>query len=352
MTSPNARVTEILYEELDLCEVSEGERVVLLTQPGSRDDYKQGFLTACQLLGATCVAVELPGVKHELFPYEGQVEEPLDEIIESLPGVKEHLARADVIIDITTTDVLLFSESMAAALERDARILMVRDPPEVLERMFPTEELRQRVERAVAMIAGAETMRFTSESGTDVTIHIDDEAPVVGRHGYAAQPGRRDHLPAGFVATYPRLDERMTGRITIDPGDVLAPPLKYLDNHVDVRFENGYVTDINGEGADADLFEGYLATWDDETAYGASHFGFGLNENAVWEALEYYRTEQVVGQDTRSHAGNFQWSLGPNPFVDRTIRAHVDIHQRNCSVYLDGERIIRTGEIVEPSLQP
>ena len=53
-----------------------------------------------------------------------------------------------------------------------------------------------------------------------------------------------------------------------------------------------------------------------------------------------------MGQELRSTAGNFMWSTGVNRFVGRETPAHLDVPMRACTVEIDGDPVVRDGELV------
>ncbi len=70
------------------------------------------------------------------------------------------------------------------------------EPLHVLKQMFPTEDLRRRVEYAKrGCWSEAKALRFTSEAGTDVTYQLG-QYPVISEYGYTDEPGRWDHFPS------------------------------------------------------------------------------------------------------------------------------------------------------------
>jgi len=89
----------------------------------------------------------------------------------------------------------------------------------------------------------------------------------------------------------------------------------------------------------------YMASFDDERAYGIAHIGWGLNEKARWSYLATDR--RGLGMHGRSYYGNVLFSTGPNQELGGTndTQCHVDIPMRGCSLYLDDEPIVVDGDI-------
>lgn len=351
MGSANPQLVRTFRKELELCEVTEDESLIILHQAESREGYKEAILGAAESLGVSSTSFFLPGFKHSMFPYGGDGDiEHVDTFMEDNPHILRALQQADIVFDITA-EGLVHTKTTADILSDDARVVLVKEPPAILERMLPRPELRERVLAANEMIQSAQRMRVTSEAGTDITVNFDDEVPTVAQYGYSPESGHWDNFPGGFLATYP-VDDSPSGTIVIDVGDVVLPMGRYVDNPITVEIEDGFITDIDGDDATQTLIEGYLGRWEDPDAFATSHFGFGLDQTGEWENWAFSEGQDLMGQDFRGYAGGFMWSTGPNRYVDRYTRAHLDIVMRNCSFYVDGEEIIRHGEIIDPRISP
>lgn len=349
MNANIGQLTKLFIDELKLCNVQPNESIVVVSQPDSRPGYKEAFLAAIESLGAHAISLEFPGFRNAPLPYRGRALLDVDRYINQYPFATETLRKADMVIDITA-EGLVHTKARAITLENGARMLMVWEPQAILERMFPRQSLRERVEKAQEMIVAAETMRVVSEAGTDITVRIGKEEPSITQYGYTDEPGRWDHFAGGFVAFYP-IDDSPNGRIVLDVGDILLPLNRYIENRVYIEIKDGYITEITGDGLDAMLFKHYFEIWNDREVYATSHFGFGLDETALWEALQFYGKD-TYGMDARAFMGNFMWSTGPNAFVGRHTPCHYDIPMRNCTIYLDNQIVVEEGTIIEPSLKP
>ena len=112
--------------------------------------------------------------------------------------------------------------------------------------------------------------------------------------------------------------------------------------------ENDFVTAIEGDGLDAQLMRSYYEGWNDPNAYAISHVGWGLNPGARWDALMMYDKTQVNCTELRALPGSFLISTGANEFAGRYTNCHFDLPMRNCSVSLDGQEIIKAGDLLPP----
>lgn len=345
-----SRIISLFREAFDLCQVDPDESVVVLTQEESREQYVTGVRDALGTMDIYPTILELPGIPSPLYDYGGSPDQMLevDDIAPEDPATRSALSSADFVVEIMA-DNMVHSALREYALADGGRMLSISEPPAIVERLFPTAERTERVTTAIDRLEAADTMSVTSEFGTDLRVDLTD-AFVFGTYGYTDQPEQRSSISGGFVGCYCR-DESYDGRIVMRPGDIILPPNEYVERPIEFRIEAGRVVDIAGEGAGAELVEGYYESWGTEDAYAMSHVGFGLNEAARWEAPAF--NDEAHGNDNRSYNGSFMWSTGPNvPVMDRDVRAHFDFPMKGCTIALDGDVVIEAGEFRDPVLRP
>ena len=136
---------DIFLDELRLCEVGPGQTIAVLSEGDLLRDYAEYSLSAASELGAHVIDANL------------QVEQAMDasERIANVgknplgdyPAVLQQCCEADMVIDHM---LLLFSHEQIAMQEAGTRVLMVVEPPEILQRLFPTPALRNGWKRASA----------------------------------------------------------------------------------------------------------------------------------------------------------------------------------------------------------
>ena len=170
---------EICLHALKMSAVHDGERLVVLTQGDQRIEYADAFIAAGRRLGANIYHMRLPAA-----PAPG-VWAVGDTGLATMPEAVEALKAADMVIDCI---FLLFSAEQMAIQAAGTRILTVVEPPELLARMMPNPELREKVEMAAEILANAKVMRITSPHGTDVIYKLNT---------YPDRDGVRVHRPAG-----------------------------------------------------------------------------------------------------------------------------------------------------------
>ena len=212
---------------------------------------------------------------------------------------------------VVETLFMLFSDELTEIQQAGTRILTCIEPVDLLARMFPTDELKRRTDAAVEALAAARTLRFTNGAGTDVTYRIG--YPVKAQYGYVDQPGQWDHWPSGGMVLTCGEDDGIDGRVVVDRGDILLPFKQYVVEPIEFVIEAGRITEIRGDGYQAELVRTYIADFDDPDAYGLSHIGWGLDERAKWAALA--TDSRGHGMELRAFCGNVLFSTGPNDLV-------------------------------------
>ena len=327
---------------LTLSRLQAGQVVTILTDAETHPQTLGTAITAARGMGAVVNRLDLQAINGERslsrdkLAYVGTT--PLTGNRAAMAALKE----SDLVLDLM---VLLFSPEQLEVLEGGTKILLAVEPPEVLARLVPTEEDRERVLAAAALLERARLMHVTSEAGTDLRCALGDY-PLLKEYGFVDEPGRWDHWPSGFLATWPN-EGKSNGRIVIDKGDILLPQKCYVQSAIELVVQDGYVTAMNG-GVDADLLRDYMESFADPEAFAISHIGWGLQRRARWSVLGLYQREATIGMDARAFAGNFLFSLGPNTEAGgtRNTPCHIDIPLRRCTVALDGQAVVRDGKVV------
>jgi 2,5-dihydroxypyridine 5,6-dioxygenase len=339
----DAEMLALFRAELELCKVHEGEVVAVLSAGTEWPDYVQSFMIAAQQLGATAFHVSVPRTRAKVAGVQGK--HPLAGNQPAIDAVKQ----ADLLIDLLG---LLFSAEQAEIQACGTRILRVMEPFHVLKQMFPTEDLRRRVELERDMLASAKEIRITSPGGTEVRYGLS-QYPVISEYGYTFERGRWDHFPSGFAFTQAN-DGQIEGTVVLMPGDIIAAFKRYVQTAVELTIKDGYVTRIDGEGMDATLIRNYIESFNDPRGYAVSHIGWGLNERANWHhiaATQHLDREHVM--NALSFYGNVLFSTGPNTELGgkNDTPCHLDLPMRGCSLWLDGVPILDKGTVVHPGMR-
>ena len=335
-----ASFIEICLHQLKMSGVHEGEKVIVLTQGNERIEYADAFMAAGQRVGAKMYHMRLPAP----LPSGGWSVGVNG--LANMPEAVEALKQCDMLIDCM---FLLFSPEQVAIQEAGTRILTVVEPPELLARMMPNKELREKVEIAGEILSKSKVMHITSPHGTDVTYKLNTY-PTVTEYACTDEPGRWDHWPSGFVFTGGD-DDGVDGTIVVAPGDILLPQNIYVREPITYTIEKGWITNIQG-GLEAEIVKSYMASFNDKRGFGMSHVGWGMNRDAKWHRMVPGEFPGGMGMEPRSYYGNVMFSTGPNNELGGTndTACHLDIPMRNCSIFLDDEPIVRDGDIVKKEI--
>jgi 2,5-dihydroxypyridine 5,6-dioxygenase len=329
---------ELFVDQFRLCGLQATETVGVISELEQKTDYVNAAVAAARDLGAGALVLTASSLSNPMLPpYSADGRE----VAALLAGAGE----CDLVVDVTVGG-LIHSDVRTRITGAGKRMLFVAEPPDVLERLMGSPELRGVVERAGGRLRAGTTLHVTSAAGTDLTADISgSELPITHQWGYVDEPGRWDHWPSGFVACFPH-DGSAEGTLVLQPGDALIPWQRYVREEVRFTVEKGFITEVTG-GADAMLLRDYFASWDDPQVWALSHMGWGLLPVARWSAFDVYDPRTLYGQELRSSAGNFMWSTGSNRFADRETPAHLDIPMHSCTVTIDDVAVVRDGRLSE-----
>ena len=337
-----AKWIEAFRRIFELCRVIEGETVAILSEPQSRALNVKLAELSLQSLGARVFNVVMPSPRQNApVPVRST---GASNALQGLEPAIAALSSSGMVVDLTV-EGLLHAPELPMILKDGARVLMIsNEHPEALERLAPDESLKATVRSAVARCREAETMTVTSESGSDLTINLND-SPTTGVWGWTDRPGTVAHWPGGVVVTFPKRHS-VNGRLVMSPGDINLTFKRYLETSVVLTIQDDYVTALEGDGLDAALMREYYEAWNDPEAYGVSHIGWGLNRDARYEALTMYDQRDTNGTELRTLAGNFLFSTGANEFANRHTLGHFDLPILRCTIALDGQPVVENGKLV------
>jgi 2,5-dihydroxypyridine 5,6-dioxygenase len=339
----NTDMVRLFGSELQLCRLTPQETLVVLTEGDDKRDYADAFLAAAAEIGASAFQLNL--TKRPPRPDDRSKRTSLSG---NQPAI-DALKNADIVIDLVG---LLWSAEQKQITDGGTRMLLVREPFEVLARMFPRASLRRRVEAAQRMLAGGRELRITSEAGTDVTYRLG-AYPVMTQYGYTDTPGRWDHFAGGFLYTG-AYDDGVDGTVVVATGDILFPFMRYSSAPIRLTIARGMVTRIDAAGVDGELLRTFIERFNDPRAYAVSHIGWGMDETAQWDYMGTARNGAIAtGCDGRAFYGNVLFSTGPNLELGgkNDTPCHLDIPLRNCTLRLDGTPIIENGRLVPQELR-
>ncbi len=332
---------DVFVEVFALCGVKAGDTAVVLSETQSRPVNVKLAQLALARLGASVFQIVLTSRKLTApVPVRST---GASDAIGKLAPVVQTLAATTFIADLTVEGLLHASE-LPQILAGGARVLMVsNEHPEILERCQPNCALEPVVKAHMKRLKSAKLMQVTSKAGTQLSIDLAG-AQIGGGWGYTARPSTISHWPGGLCLAFPA-KRSVNGQLVLAQGDVNLTFKRYIDQPITLTIANDYVTDIAGQGIDADLMRSYFAAWNDRDAYAVSHVGWGLNPQARWDAMTFYDKADFNGTELRAFAGNFLYSTGANEVAGRHTLGHFDLPLRGCSVALDGELIVESGQV-------
>lgn len=196
----------------------------------------------------------------------------------------------------------------------------------------------------VSMTKNAKNVRITNAAGTDISFMMHPGRPITNELMYD-KPGA--HFLLGQIGWAPQ-EETINGVISFDgtisgggEADLgrLLEPVSYI-------VEKGRIKEIKG-GKQADILRDYFAKLNDPNMYIAAHVCYGVNPNA--------KLEGCTAEDERVW-GSTQWGFGHQGSCysggePRVATSHIDGICLDCTVYLDGVKILEDGVFIDPTLK-
>ena len=321
------------------CAVRAGDPVAILAESQSRTVLVELADLAAAAIGARPFRLIVPT---PLLATRVPVRSTgASDALQRLAPVLAAMKASPFVVDLTV-EGLLHAPELPEILGAGARVLMVsNEHPEILERTRPDPALEAKVRDGIRMLKAARTMRVTSAAGTDLAIALAG-ARVGGGWGLTAKPSTITHWPGGLCLAFPARGS-VNGTLVMQPGDVNLTFKSYLRDPIRLTIESDYVTEVAGDGVDAEMMRGYLASWNERDAYAVSHVGWGMNPHARWDALAFYDKRDCNGTELRAFAGNFLYSTGANEVAGRHTLGHFDLPLRGCTIALDDTVVVERG---------
>ena len=340
-----AKLVQLYRRELELCQVKKGETIAVVSDLATRREYIQAAFAAADDLGADiyelCVN-SLPSWTKVGVPTIGQCK-----------GTLEAVCAADLVV---VFHVPLFTRWLKDVMGGGARVLMIIDAPDDLEQLMAPRGLKEACKHAESLYKKTKSVRVTSKAGTDLTYHCG-EYPVMTQWGYADERAHFDHWGGGHIHTFPN-EGSAHGTVVLQPGDiVILPYCRYVADPVKLEIREGHIVKVEG-AMDAKLMRDWLedgkSSAADRDPYAVSHLGWGMNPQALWYGIALHGdTPERHRAAARTFPGNFLFSTGPNTQGGgrRNTRGHYDVPMRDCTVELDGRKVIEDGSIVDAGMK-
>jgi 2,5-dihydroxypyridine 5,6-dioxygenase len=340
-----AKLVQLYRRELELCQVKKGETIAVVSDLATRREYIQAAFAAADDLGADiyelCVN-SLPSWTKVGVPTIGQCK-----------GTLEAVSAADLVL---VFHVPLFTRWLKDVMDGGTRVLMIIDAPDDLEQLMAPRGLKEACKHAESLYSKTKSVRVTSKAGTELTYQCG-EYPVMTQWGYADERAHFDHWGGGHIHTFPN-EGSAHGRVVLQPGDiVILPYCRYVSDPVKLEIREGHIVKVEG-AMDAKLMRDWLedgkSSPADRDPYAVSHLGWGMNPQALWYGIALHGdTPERHRAAARTFPGNFLFSTGPNTQGGgkRNTRGHYDVPMRDCTVELDGRKVIEDGRIVDAAMK-
>jgi len=320
----------------ELFKIKRGETFVVTADTESDPRVVNAVATAAFTLGAKPMVIWTPsplGV--------GKAADPMLPV-EALTAT---LQAADAWVEFNNK-YLLYSTPFEIALRENKKLRYMNLSgmnADILVRTIgriDTKTIGEFQSKLTEMIKAARKITLTSQTGEDVEIQLDPNAPVVNDVGFADTPG--PHFLSGQLTV--GYSSSVNGTIVFD-GSVV-PPIGLVKEPVKLHVSNGRVEKIEG-GKDALTLERWLRNFRDPEMFRVAHLSFGLNPGANL-------TGNIV-EDERVW-GSTEWGLGyvgpdlTNDGKPITAASHTDGTCLNTSFSLDGVQIFDKGKVIHRDL--
>lgn len=330
---------------LNLCKLKPDEKLIVATGHYHNQEYVSALMEAASNLQADAMHIALnskqgsgANLKSPLTEWGIETFKSADLLI--APGLGE--AR-------NPSPVPHYCDEFCEIMASGTRSIDIGTPLPVQRLMFPTEERTKRCFAAADILHKAETVRITSEAGTDITMSKKGR-PGNAQVGFADVPGSWDNFGWGDINCAP-LEYTATGTLIVEPADIIPTINIWVQDPLKITMKDGYITNIEG-GAEARRLQDHLDSFDEKEGFGTSHIGFGLHEKT---------TPTHLGSHTHSAYGSVLFAFGKNYgfgnkltryfsfYGERKASSHTHITVFKHDFYLDDELMVKNGDVVHPS---
>ncbi|MCI8687788.1 MAG: hypothetical protein HFF57_05665 [Lawsonibacter sp.] len=313
----------------DFMLVKEGENVVITADTSADFRVVEAVAGAAYSVGANPVIIH--------YPTSGKAfEEPIRPVADAV----EH---ADVWIELAYY-CSMHTPCFKKALENGARftclngmdvIMLVNTVGRVDYDVLIEfgEYLTDKVHRSNEVIV-------LDKNGTNLTGY--NQGRGVKHSGQRATKKGYPVMLGGQVSWCP-VEETINGKLIFD--SALFPPdsLGLLHSNVELTLEKGIVTKIEG-GKDAEIFEKWLAKFNDENMYRLAHYSIGFNPGVTKPTGRIVEDERLFGCIEMGIGSQGASLMG----ACWDAAAHTDGIVSKPTILLDGEKLEENGIYVDP----
>ncbi len=239
---------------------------------------------------------------------------------------------ASHVVIAPTIQSLSHTYARRAANQAGARIATLPGVTEdMLARLMNADmaELRRRGAALAAKLRGGSEARLTCQHGSDLRVGLEDRVPIADA-GALDAPGAFGNLPCGEAFVAPSSGE---GTLVVD-GSIAG--VGKVETPVELTVHDGHLVDATGpEGAT--LME--LLTKHGEDGTNIAELGIGTNEEATLTG-NVLEDEKILGT---AHV-----AFGASAAIGGKVQVpvHLDCVVLEPSIEIDGEEIVREGELL------
>ena len=253
---------ETLSQQFELCGVTEGSYVVVLTDNLVTDQVQASNKDGLKKLGC----------RFDIFNIQWDQKETTSVKLQS-EGLRGALIQADLVIDLTNN---LTNEMIENSLLVQKRILCIKTSEfEPYSHSMTSAGVLHRSNRIHTLLHNTDHISINSEAGTNLVFSID----ALKYDTYTGVPEQEGDLaiwPTGYV-NFSADATGLEGEIVLMPGDIVNDALHLVKNPVVLQIRGGNIVEIVGESSDANLLKAQLESFlDREHAYMMKGFSIGL----------------------------------------------------------------------------
>lgn len=247
------------------------------------------------------------------------------------------MRHADVIFGITKYS-LFHSQARRDAVANGARFVNMADyHVSMMESgglFVDFEKQGVRMDRFSDAVEG-NTMRITSEAGTDITMSVSGRK-AVRQYGRSLTPGASSSPPDIETALGP-VEGTANGVVVLD-GCIPFPGIGVLQEEIRLTIADGRIIAIQGHEM-ADRLRRGLQALQDPDVYVLAEIGIGFNDRAVL-CNSMLEDEGVMG--------TLHFGFGNSIAFGGSISSpnHVDMVFQQASMWVDGRQLIAQGKIL------
>ncbi len=332
-----AKVSKIIIEEM--FQVKPEEIVAITGDTGSDRDFAGALAAAAYAVGGKPLILWTPKASKD--GQSGMKDWPAKALTAALCEV-------DVWIEMQSK-IILYSDiwETAMAKNKKLRYLIIADSSiQSLMRTFvgfDIEVLDGFLQKVLAMVKEAKTIRITSTNGTDVSYETDSNYSFDIDSGDYSKP--KFGTAPGYVNIVPKKGS-MNGNIVFDL--LMNADVYNTGNQVEFRMKDGKIDEVIG-GGEADKFKNYLAAFEDENMYKISHNMFGFNPGVRSLSGEIVEDERIWGGVDFGFGHTSPMDMPPNGQV---AKSHFDGVVGKTSIYLDDIQVVDDGVVCHADLIP